>query len=86
MMAKWGKLENQVTNTFNRALARKGYLSLCSIVESQYYTPHPYRLENKRVLPQPCNIIKYRIEYQQKRKRRQAYAVSQKLTGNQHIL
>jgi hypothetical protein len=31
MMAKWGKLENQVTNTFNRALARKGYLSLCSI-------------------------------------------------------
>lgn len=100
MMAKWGKLENQVTNTFNRALARKGYLSLCSIVESQYYTPRTYPLnlmksthlavvnrpENKRVLPQPCNIVKYRIEYQQKRKCRQAYAVSQKLTGNQHVL
>jgi len=92
-MAKWGRLESKVINTFNLALARKGYLSLCSIIESQYYIPRTYpinlmkcthlavvnRPENKGRLPQQYNIVKYRIEYQQKIKRRQAYAISNKL-------
>lgn len=73
-MAKWGRIENQATNTFNRALESKGYLSLCSIVESQYFIPRSYSLnlaKNKHLValnkpisrglsPQPFNFSKYR--------------------------
>ena len=76
------KVHNQVTNTFKRALACKGYLSLCSIIESQYFIPRSYSMKlikrehlaevskakSKGLLPHQFNIAEYRNKSLKKKK------------------
>ncbi len=46
MLRKWQKLDERFARSLDRALESKGYISLSSIVESQYYFPqkHPMNL------------------------------------------
>ncbi|HIF9201255.1 TPA: hypothetical protein ACX6SN_004218 [Photobacterium damselae] len=45
MSKKWELLDQRVQRTFDRAVKKKGKLSLATIVESQYYFPRKYSIE-----------------------------------------
>ncbi len=47
---KWELLNQRVERTFNRAINKKGGLSLATIVESQYYYPRNYPLKPKEII------------------------------------
>lgn len=82
IMANWGPLEDRVVKCFDKALKRKGYLSLCSIIESQYYFPRKYPLSLKKTtaratfqhhkntvrLPPKFNISLYRAQFLAKKR------------------
>ncbi len=48
---KWELLNQRVERTFNRAINKKGGLSLATIVESQYYYPRNYPLKPNNSQP-----------------------------------
>ncbi len=45
MSKKWELLDQRVQRTFEKAIKKKGELSLATIVESQYYFPRKYPIE-----------------------------------------
>ncbi|HIF9340604.1 TPA: hypothetical protein ACX6RU_000652 [Photobacterium damselae] len=45
MSKKWELLDQRVHRTFDKAVKKKGKLSLATIVESQYYFPRKYSIE-----------------------------------------
>ncbi|HIF9228183.1 TPA: hypothetical protein ACX6S2_004220 [Photobacterium damselae] len=45
MSKKWELLDQRVQRTFEKAIKKKGELSLATIVESQYYFPRKYSIE-----------------------------------------
>ncbi len=50
---RWERDEKRVVKRFDKAIEKTGYLSLCSIIESQYYFPRTYPLE---LIKQPERI------------------------------
>lgn len=44
---KWELLDQRFEKTIIRAMNKKGYLSLATIIESQYYFPRTYPLKLK---------------------------------------
>lgn len=83
VMAKWGSLEDRVVKCFEKSLQKKGYLSLCSIIESQYYFPRKYPVQLKKMavmnefqhhkstvrLPPKFNIAHFRAQFLAERRR-----------------